>query len=187
MIGIRAGSARHFKESLVKLKLGIAVGIVALSAGCSEPLAPDESTVSAAEACSSNCCFGPTCDNLDPKEQHCAVTSVRAIDIPCNFTCPVSGPGHAGVLQNVYSAPCNANWAVLIDGNPAGRPFSISIDTSYVLSGHAVHKHLCFPEDCSSTYTGTAYPLWTNMVNGQNTATACVETSNGGATPCVPQ
>jgi hypothetical protein len=153
--------------------------------GCGGPATAPVSTAQQS-LCTSNCCYGASCDNLDPFEHHCNITSLQAIDIPCNGTCS----GSAATLVNYYSAGCNANWTYLYGGNPAGRPFLIDIDTTYErATGVKVHVHYCYPEDCSSYYTGTAYPLWTNMVNGDEVTTSCAHTDNGGGSSgdCVSQ
>lgn len=159
--------------------------VAAAVSGCGGEVTGNNGTVQSAEYCASNCCYGPTCNNLDPYQQHCDVTSVRSIYVNCSGTCS----GSAAVLKNVYSAGCNANWTVLEYGNPAGRPFLIDIDTSYYIGSRRVRSHLCYPENCSSYYTGTGYPMWTNMVDGQNLATACAHTNNGDGwtQDCVSQ
>ena len=125
-------------------------------------------------------CYGSSCNGLDPYTTGCANTNIprntvrEVSESYRNTGFIVNGYGWTaivGTIYNKYSSWCNANWAE--DTMVAPPSDGISIDI------HTNNTFQCYPDDCNARYGGSAYPLWTNMVDGTNVATACAFLFNG--------
>ena len=139
-------------------------------------------------------CYGSGCYNKDPFQTKCGVNgqpahsgnvvSYTSAYIPSNSTGGVDG--YLGVIYNYYSSFCNANWAEVTMYQDPGRAVLIDIDTTDA-NGH--YEKQCEPTNCTSGYTGTSYPAWTNMIDGTKVTTACAHVSNGDGSreDCVSQ
>lgn len=139
-------------------------------------------------------CTGASCDGQDPYQLNCGVNgepahsgnrvTVNSAYIPSNATGGVDG--ELGVIYNYYSTFCNANWAEVTMYQDPGRAVSIDISTT---DANGKSEKQCEPSNCTSAYTGTSYPAWTNMVDGTHTTYACAHVSNGDGIDedCVSQ
>ncbi|WP_052887690.1 hypothetical protein [Thermogemmatispora carboxidivorans] len=122
-------------------------------------------------------CQGAECYGDDPYTTTCGKSSANnsvtltAVDIWTGG--PQGGGTWIGQLYNYYSTACVANWAVVW----LNAPYAISIRISTVGSS----EHQCYPENCTSYYTGKAFPAWTNMVDGNFLTTACASLAIWGS------
>jgi hypothetical protein len=108
---------------------------------------------------------------------------------------PITVSDSQGIVatgNNVYSVGCNANWTTA--DSLASRA------TGVWLLGHAVDStgkpyEVCFPGGdgyygCGGPgdYTGgSGWPVWTDMVEGTYTYTACLNVNSSRYQSCVSQ
>ncbi|WP_376796235.1 hypothetical protein [Thermogemmatispora sp.] len=132
-------------------------------------------------ACQDEDCYG-----RDPYANACGQpgtlndVTLKAVDIWTGG--PQGGGIWIGQLYNYFSSYCVANWAVVW----LKAPYAVSIR----ISTAGTTEHQCYPENCTSYYTGRAFPAWTNMVNGSGLTTACASLAIWGSLSrqvCVSQ
>nr|BBH94583.1 hypothetical protein KTA_27820 [Thermogemmatispora argillosa] len=122
-------------------------------------------------------CQGEECYGADPYTTTCGKPSsfnnvtLTAVNIWTGG--PQGGGTLIGQLYNYYSSACQANWAVVW----LNTPYAISIRIWPVGS----NERQCYPENCTSYYTGRAFPAWTNMVDGTLLTTACASLAIWGS------
>ena len=97
---------------------------------------------------------GGTCENQDPYTTGCGSLSNGAYMANAESIIDQSGTKLA-MIANWYSPECGTNW------NETDLYASIATKVS-IFRTNALPTY-CYPTDCTSFYTQTASPLWTNM------------------------
>ncbi len=112
-------------------------------------------------------CWGASCYNKDPFQMGCQASSTRSTVIK-------DADGTIAKVWNEYASNCNANWT---EGELLGKGFNLSITIS--ASGE---KALCYPDNCTSVYNGTAI-AWTNMVDGTHVTSSTAKATSPAIFP----
>ena len=119
-------------------------------------------------------CTATGCYNLDPYAEGCGTATtynhISYVQTSIDEGIPGAGVVTYGYITNYYSSWCVANWAE-VSVTTAGHNISIITDLQITTTDANKHnEEMCYPVKCNpfSFYTGTAYPSWTNMVDGTN-------------------
>ena len=119
-------------------------------------------------------CTAAGCYNIDPYAEGCGAATtynhISYVSTPIEEGIPGAGVAIYGYITNYYSSWCVANWA-LVSVTTAGHNASIITDLQITTTDTNKHsEEMCYPIQCNpfSFYPGTAYPSWTNMVDGTN-------------------
>jgi hypothetical protein len=162
-VGVKRSGIR-----LVAYKLAVFAGTIALAAGFA---------VLSAGSASAASCSGYSCHGHDPVVYGCSASSTTTANAKVNGTV-------VATVQNRYAGNCNANW-VRGQLTQAGvnDHYWIVVDI-YTTDSHGTNEYMCYPgpnntgnlnEYCSgSTYGGNTQFIYSDMVDGTNTATARV-------------
>ncbi len=120
-------------------------------------------------------CSGASCytANKDYIQEGCNITSIASTNIVQNGVT-------IGRVDNYYSSSCIANW---VQGVLYGGRTGLQI---WVFTKYGPFEERCYPDNCVSFYNGTAWPAWSNLVDGHNVVTACGKTPTSQAF-CVDQ
>jgi hypothetical protein len=159
---------RRLGIRLAVYKVATVAGAMALVAGF---------VVLGSGSASASTCFGYSCHGHDPVVYGCSASSTTTA------YASVSGTAVAEV-QNRYAGNCNSNWVRgALTSAGVSRGYWIVVDVSTVDS-HGTSEYMCYPgpnntgalnEYCSgSTYGGNTTFIYSDMVDGTNTATARV-------------
>ena len=128
-------------------------------------------------------CHALSCDGKDPIQTRCNQSALRIEPIILvDFVHEVT----IATGNNVYSKGCQANWTE-----------ADSLNTNYggvIATGHAIDQTgkpywVCFPGNdryygCGGPgpyYGSSGWPSWTDMVDGTNQYTACLEVGSYSA------
>lgn len=150
-------------------RLGMAAAVIVATAAAAIGV-----TASPAAAAT---CWGYSCHGHDPVVYGCSATSTVS-----NTAYDTDGVAVA-VVDNRYSAGCNANWARahLTDAGLA-RGYRIQAEIT-TTDSHGTYEDMCYPgpsntgaltEYCTGTYGGSTGWIYTDMVDGTNVTHAYV-------------
>jgi Protein of unknown function (DUF2690) len=162
---------KHFSIHLAACKLAAVAAAITLAAG----FAVLGSAGSASAATPAANCSGYSCHGHDPVVYGCTASSTTTANASVSGTV-------VATVQNRYASNCNANWVRgQLTSAGVSRHYWIVVDIT-TTDSHGTGEYMCYPgpnntgnlnEFCSgSTYGGNTTFIFSDMVDGTNTATA---------------
>jgi hypothetical protein len=140
--------------------------------------------IGTAASASAASCSGYSCHGHDPNVYGCSVSSTASA--PANFN-----GTQVATVYNRYSQNCNANWGRgQLTQAGLNAHDSIIVDV-FTTDSHGTHEYMCYPgpnntgaltENCSGATYGGSAAIFSDMVDGTNTATADVYVYNSSGT-----